>query len=112
MISSLLMRFMRSALIGPKSIIALIVLGLLTLSGCDGNHSSYGTDSSTPTLQSIQISPTNPNFAAGTSVQLAATALYSDNSHTDVTTQVLWSSSVATIVTEPPVDAAVVAGMV
>jgi uncharacterized protein YjdB len=99
MISSLLMRRMRSALIARKSISAVILLGLLTLGGCNGNHTSDNSDPPTPTLQSIQISPTNPNVAAGTSLQLTATALYSDNSHTDVTTQVLWNSSVATIAT-------------
>jgi hypothetical protein len=100
MISSLFMRPMRSALIVPKSIGVVILLGLLTLSGCTGGLNS-GSNSAPPaaTLQSIQISPTNPSVAAGTSIQFAATAIYSDNSHTDVTTEVVWNSSGATIAT-------------
>jgi uncharacterized protein YjdB len=100
MISSLLMRRMRSASFVRKSISAVALLGLLTLSGCNShNSSSDNTAPLPPTLQSIQVSPTSPSVAAGTSVQLAATAIYSDNSHTDVTTQVVWSSSVASIAT-------------
>ena len=45
------------------------------------------------------ITPTNPSLAAGTSTQLAATAIYSDNSHADVTTQVAWSASNTAIAT-------------
>ena len=100
MISGLLMRPMRSALIFPKSIAAAILLGLLTLSGCSSNQSSgSNSEPPAPTLQSIQISPTNPSVAAGTSIQFAATAIYSDNSHSDVTTEVVWNSSGATIAT-------------
>jgi uncharacterized protein YjdB len=100
MISSLRMRPMRSALIVPKSIAAVILLGLLTLSGCSSNQSSgSNSEPPAPTLQSIQISPTNPSVAAGTSIQFAATAIYSDNSHSDVTTEVVWNSSGATIAT-------------
>ncbi len=68
----------------------LICLTLLALAACGGS-SHPGT--SAPTLQSVQVTPTNPSIAAGTSTQLAATALYSDGSHTDVTTQASWSSS-------------------
>ena len=52
-----------------------------------------------PPVQSIEITPTNPRVAAGTSMQLTATAIYSDNSHTDVTTQVAWSASNTAIAT-------------
>jgi Bacterial Ig-like domain (group 2) len=94
------MRPMRRALVVPKSIAAVILLGLLILSGCSsGLGSSNTTAPPAATLQSIQISPTNPSVAAGTSIQFTATALYSDNSHADVTTQVVWNSSGVTVAT-------------
>ena len=101
MISSLLMRPLRSASIVPKSIAAVILLGLLTLSGCanDQGSGNIGQPPAGRTLQSIQISPTNPSVVAGTSIQFTATALYSDNSHTDVTTLVVWNTSGVTIAT-------------
>ena len=54
------------------------------------------------TLKSISVSPPQSVIAAGLTVQLAATAVYSDNSTADVTAQVAWSSdttSVAALVT-------------
>ena len=95
MTGRLFARSSRSAFVVSKSTGAALLLGLLTLSGCGG--SSLGT--TPPTLQSIEITPTNPSLAAGTSTQLAATAIYSDNSHADVTTQAVWSSSNTVLVT-------------
>jgi len=51
----------------------------------------------TPTLQSLEVSPTNPSVAAGVSEQFSATGIYSDASHQDLTMQVSWSSSSATV---------------
>jgi 6-phosphogluconolactonase (cycloisomerase 2 family) len=65
---------------------AMLLLGLLTLSGCGGDVTSLS-------LQSLEITPANPSAAAGTSVRLTATAVLSDQSHKDVTTLVVWSSS-------------------
>ncbi|MGH7120894.1 MAG: beta-propeller fold lactonase family protein [Acetobacteraceae bacterium] len=65
---------------------------LLGLAGCGHHHS--------PTvLQSIAISPASPSLAAGTSLQLTATALYSNGSHQDVTAQTMWSSSATPVAT-------------
>ncbi|MBL1277716.1 MAG: Ig-like domain-containing protein [Ectothiorhodospiraceae bacterium] len=61
-----------------------------SLSGISGNASITVT---TATLSSIQISPANPSLAAGTNLQLQATALYSNGSQEDVTTRVTWSSA-------------------
>jgi uncharacterized protein YjdB len=62
--------------------------GLIALGGCIGDGGSAA-----PTLQSIEVTSTSSSIAAGTSIQLAATAIYSDSSHADVTNQVAWSSS-------------------
>src|SRR5262249_36561341 len=45
------------------------------------------------TLKSISISPTNPSIANGTTQAFTASALYSDGTTQDATTQVAWSSS-------------------
>jgi uncharacterized protein YjdB len=48
---------------------------------------------------SIAITPANGAIVAGFTEQLAAVATYSDNTTQDVTAQVTWSSSDATIAT-------------
>jgi len=48
-------------------------------------------------LVSIQVTPTNPGIAKGTTRQFAATGIYSDHSIQDLTKQVLWSSSDASV---------------
>ncbi len=88
MIHRLLIRALRDALSAPRFIATFLLLGLVTLSGCHGDGSA-----SSPQLLSLQVTPTNPSVAAGTSVQLTATGIYSDNSHADVTTQVAWTTS-------------------
>lgn len=46
-----------------------------------------------PVVESISITPPAPSLAAGTSVPLMATAMLSDKTTRDVTTQVAWTSS-------------------
>ena len=54
-------------------------------------------------LVSLQITPANPSFPAGTSQQLTATGTFSDGSNKDLTTNVAWSVSSGTaIVTSGP----------
>ena len=45
------------------------------------------------TLSSIQVSPTNPSIAFGTTAQFTATGIYSDSTSQDLTSSVTWSSS-------------------
>jgi uncharacterized protein YjdB len=52
-----------------------------------------------PALVSISVSPGSPSIAPGTTVQLTATAIYSDNSTQNVTASVAWASSNQTIAT-------------
>ena len=72
-------------------ICCLSLLGIL--SGCSGGGGSG------PVLVSIQVTPTNPSIALGTSQQVNATGIYSDNSKQDVTASVTWSSSSAAVAT-------------
>src|SRR5215471_2698150 len=75
----------------PRLAQALIctLLGLLT--ACSGGGGGGGT--AAPTVTSIDITPTNPQVAAGMRTQLTATAVMSDNTHKDVTATVAWASS-------------------
>ena len=76
---------------------------LMALGACGGGGSSPGASfvplpqpaapASPPKLVSIQVTPANPSLAAGTSVQLTATAIYSDNTHGDVTSTAAWSTA-------------------
>jgi uncharacterized protein YjdB len=50
-------------------------------------------------LVTLQLSPTGPSIAKGTTVQLSATGVYSDGSNQDLTAQVTWASSDGTIAT-------------
>jgi hypothetical protein len=47
-------------------------------------------------LVSVDVTPTNPSIALGTSQQFAATGTFSDGTIQDLTTEVTWSSSAAT----------------
>ena len=51
------------------------------------------------TLAEIQVDPTNPDIAKGTTQQFAATAIYSDVSHAAITNVVTWRSSDDSIAT-------------
>lgn len=57
-------------------------------------------DKSPSTPSRIEVTPTTPAIAKGTSVQMTATAIYGDNSKRDLTSQVDWSvgnSATATV---------------
>jgi uncharacterized protein YjdB len=75
-----------------QSLAALLLLGLmLTLNACD--------DGAPVRLRSLEINPSTATLSAGTSVQISATAIYSDNTHADVTARASWSSSNAAVAT-------------
>ena len=79
------------------------ILGLLgVLAGCGGgggvNGGGVGNEqkpppASTPTLQSIEVTPSALTAAAGTQAQFTATGVFTDNSTQDLTGQVIWASS-------------------
>ncbi len=75
-----------------------LAAGLFLLSGCGGGG---GGGSTTPpparTLSTVQVSPATASVAAGSTAQYTATAIYSDATKADVTTQATWSSNAATV---------------
>ncbi len=77
-----------------------IVLALLgSLAGCGGGGGGEGDGTTTvplnttPTLRSIEVTPSLSQAAAGTEAQFTATGVYTDNSKKDLTTQATWASS-------------------
>jgi len=69
------------------------VAACLLLAACSNSGSV------TRSLQSIGVTPSNPSLAAGTTLQLTATATYSDLATEDVTASTTWASSDASILT-------------
>ncbi|HTT02415.1 MAG TPA: Ig-like domain-containing protein, partial [Steroidobacteraceae bacterium] len=78
---------------------ALFASIFITLASCGGGGGSGSSTPPAPTLQSVDVSPTNPSTAAGDTQQFSATGMYSDGSHKDVTSQVTWSSSSTAVAT-------------
>src|SRR3954452_20825125 len=74
---SFLKRTLRNSLVMSKPRCALLVLGLLTLSGCGSecsvfaercNQQGSGSAITKPTVKSIEITPPNPSLAVGRSM--------------------------------------------
>jgi hypothetical protein len=53
----------------------------------------------TPTLQSIAVTPANSSIAKGLTQQFTATGTFSDNSKQDLTSQATWASSIPSVAT-------------
>ena len=85
-------RFARAFFGAYKPVAALHLLCLMVLvAGC---HSSSGNYSPPPArLTDIAVGPPDSSVAMGLSSQFTATALYSDGSKRDVSSQVAWSSA-------------------
>jgi len=81
------------------SLTGFILTVCLVLSGCGGGSSSQSSSSkNNPTLVSINVTG-QTTVAAGATLQLQAVGTYSDNSTPNITSQVAWQSSDATIAT-------------
>jgi hypothetical protein len=63
------------------------------------------------TIVSIAVNPANPNVAVGTPVAFTAKGTFSDSSVIDLTSQVTWTSSVATVATINSIGQANTAGV-
>src|ERR1700743_1020972 len=70
-----------------------ILISLFGLVGCHNDGVTSPPPPAAATLTSIEISPVSPSAAAGTSVQLSVIAIFSDNSHRDVTSSSVLSAS-------------------
>ncbi|MRR58833.1 MAG: ATP-dependent DNA ligase [Deltaproteobacteria bacterium] len=75
-------------------IFGILIAGLL--SGCSGGG---GGGSHSVVLKSIEVTPSQPSIARGTSVQFTAIGIYSDLSKQDLTSTVTWKSSADAIAT-------------
>ncbi|MDW8283104.1 MAG: Ig-like domain-containing protein [Myxococcales bacterium] len=65
-----------------------------TLAGKTGSTSLAVSDA---TLSAIEVTPSDPTLAKGTTVQLVATGTYSDGTVQDISSLVSWTSSDATV---------------
>jgi uncharacterized protein YjdB len=63
----------------------------------DGVTGSTDVTVAEAVLVSIQVTPTNPALAKGTTLQLTATGIYSDHSTRDLTKDVTWGASDASV---------------
>lgn len=84
---------------GVRNIFALIATVLL-LAACGGGGGSGGAPGTPPaTLNSIAVTPANPNVGVTSTAQLIATGTYSDNTTKDITAAVTWSSGNTAVAT-------------
>ena len=82
------------AWMGPAGTVSTLRSGTATIMATlNGVSGSTGLTVTPATLTSIEVTPPNPSFANGLTLQLVATGIYSDNSTHDLTTAVSWGSS-------------------
>ena len=85
-------RFARALFGGCKPVVALPLLCVMALvAGCHSSSGSYSPP--VAQLTAIAVGPPDSSVAMGLSTQFTATALYSDGSKRDVSSQVTWSSA-------------------
>ncbi len=79
---------------GSDGLATALAVGPATISAALGTVSgTTNLEVTAATLVAIEVSPAEPSLSKGTTRQLTATGLYSDNSTQDLTTQVTWNSS-------------------
>lgn len=84
------------ATVGETGVMQGVAAGNATITARLGTIS--GTANATVTaakLTTIEVTPTNPSLAVGTTLQLTATGVFSDHTTQDFTTQVKWASDAA-----------------
>jgi trimeric autotransporter adhesin len=83
---------------GARGTVTAIAAGSSTISATvNGITGSTPVTVTAATLTSISLTPTEPSVAVGTQVTFVATALYSDNTTTNVSNQATFTSSDATV---------------
>jgi uncharacterized protein YjdB len=79
-------------------VLAIFILLCGGLAACGSDGSSGATPPKpAKTLTAISIDPINPSIAAGTTVQLSATGVFSDGTTEELTDSVTWASADVTI---------------
>ena len=92
-------RFYFLASLPVASLSLSLMLSSLGCSGVSSNSSTSPSSSSGKTLTSISVTPPAASTTVGTTAQFKATATYSDNSTTDVTSTATWTSATTTVAT-------------
>jgi YVTN family beta-propeller protein len=79
---------------GSNGLASSVNQGTVTITAANGSVSGTASLTVTPaSLVSIGVTPANPSIADGTSVEFAATGIYTDNSTQNLTASVTWGSS-------------------
>lgn len=87
-----------SSTAGSKGIATAQAVGTATIrASFSGTSQSTVMTVTDAVLDRLEIDPANPSIADGTKQQFAATAIYSDGSNEDVTSDVSWESSDETV---------------
>jgi len=88
------------ATIAPNGVASAVAPGQTAITATVGSMNGSGSLTVTSaTLTSLTVSPSNPGIAAGTTQQFTAMGTFSDSSQQDLTTQVSWTSSSASVAT-------------
>jgi hypothetical protein len=83
-----------SSSVGAKGLASALGMGNTTIrASYSGKGGSTTLTVSSADLVAIEVTPTNPQIALGTSGQFAATGTFTDGTTQDLTAQVLWESS-------------------
>ena len=86
---------------GSRAVLrGLLIVTLVMLVGCGGggqNSSTSVPPPTSPTLNSITVTPSNAQIAKGTTQQFTATGKYSDGSSKNLTDSVTWGSSAVAV---------------
>ncbi|MBL8728996.1 MAG: Ig-like domain-containing protein, partial [Planctomycetes bacterium] len=90
------------ATVGSAGLATSVAVGVATITATHAGSGVFGDTLLTVTpavLASLQVTPTNPSIALGTTRQFTATGTYSDSTTQDLTTAVTWSSSATGVAT-------------
>ena len=88
------------ATVNSSGLAAGLSAGTTTVTAASGAISgSSSLTVTTAVLQSIVVTPVNPNIAPGLTQQLTATGTYSDGSTANITTLVTWTSNTPSVAT-------------
>lgn len=88
-----------AATIDGSGLATAVAIGTTSVSAVLGGGTGSTNLTVAPSLVSIQVSPQNPSYAAGTTQPFTAMGTFSDGSTQDVTASVTWTSSTPSVAT-------------